>query len=208
MRKNGCISVYSIKRYERIIMMNKGIKRGIIVGVIIILIAGFVFMILKFVASKSNDNSSADNTENYYSTPDSENVVVDDKTGEKYANNEILISAVEGSNFSDIEDIVRSYNGKIVGYIGSWIVQGEAQITNIAVDPDFRRRGIGESMLKEFESIVKNSLGVAAMTLEVRPSNLSAIHLYEKFGFRSVGRRPRYYVDNNEDAIIMWKTKI
>ena len=97
---------------------------------------------------------------------------------------------------------------KIVGYIGSWIVQGEAQITNIAVDPDFRRRGIGESMLKEFESIVKNSLGVAAMTLEVRPSNLSAIHLYEKFGFRSVGRRPRYYVDNNEDAIIMWKTKI
>ena len=98
-------------------MMNKGTKRGIIVGVIILLIAGFVFMILKFVASKSNDNSSADNTENYYSTPDSENVVVDDKTGEKYANNEILISAVEGSNFSDIEDIARSYNGKIVGYI-------------------------------------------------------------------------------------------
>lgn len=104
--------------------------------------------------------------------------------------------------------LVAMLDRKIVGYIGAWIVQGEAQITNVAIDPEFRRRGIGESLLREFESIVKNSRGVSALTLEVRPSNLGAIRLYEKLGFISVGRRPRYYVDNNEDAIIMWKTKI
>ena len=46
--------------------------------------------------------------------------------------------------------------------------------------------------------------GIGSMTLEVRPSNQKAIKLYQKFGFRSVGRRPRYYIDNNEDAEIMW----
>ena len=109
---------------------------------------------------------------------------------------------------SDTFYLVATVDKKIVGYIGAWISFGDAQITNIAIDPDFRRRGIGESMIRFFESEIKKSRGVSAMTLEVRPSNLNAIHLYEKIGFRSVGRRPKYYSDNGEDALIMWKTKI
>ena len=98
---------------------------------------------------------------------------------------------------------VATIDQKIVGYIGSWIVQGESQITNIAVDPDFRCRGIGESMLKEFESIVKNSRDVSALTLEVRPSNLNAIHLYEKLGFQHIANDKGYYYD--EDSLVMRK---
>lgn len=96
---------------------------------------------------------------------------------------------------------------KVVGYIGAWISFTEAQITNVAIDPDYRHRGIGEAMIREFLSKVK-AYGVNAATLEVRPSNIVAIHLYQKLGFRSVGRRPKYYLDNNEDALIMWLTKI
>ena len=62
-------------------------------------------------------------------------------------------------------------------------------------------------MIREFLARIKE-YGINAATLEVRPSNTVAIHLYQKIGFRSVGRRPRYYLDNNEDALIMWLTKI
>ena len=96
---------------------------------------------------------------------------------------------------------------KVVGYIGAWLSFTEAQITNVAIDPDHRHRGIGEAMIREFLARIKE-YGINAATLEVRPSNTVAIHLYQKIGFRSVGRRPRYYLDNNEDALIMWLTKI
>jgi ribosomal-protein-alanine N-acetyltransferase len=76
-------------------------------------------------------------------------------------------------------------------------------LMNIAVDPLLRRRGVAVALLEEmFERAGPD----APYTLEVRTSNLPAITLYERFGFRSVGTRPRYYADTGEDAIIMWRT--
>lgn len=76
-------------------------------------------------------------------------------------------------------------------------------LMNVAVDPDHRRRGIGLALLGE----MIGRAGVdAEYTLEARASNAGAIRLYERFGFRAAGRRPRYYRDNGEDAVIMWRT--
>ena len=103
--------------------------------------------------------------------------------------------------------IIGLMDNKIVAYAGAWISFEEAQITNVAVHPDFRRQGIGTKLFKRLIEEVKTK-GVTAITLEVRPSNNAALHLYEKFGLKSVGRRKHYYIDNDEDALIMWNTKI
>jgi ribosomal-protein-alanine N-acetyltransferase len=76
-------------------------------------------------------------------------------------------------------------------------------VMNIAVDPPARRGGVAEAML---EGLFVKAGPEQAYTLEVRTSNAPAIALYERFGFRSVGTRPRYYADTGEDAIIMWRT--
>jgi ribosomal-protein-alanine N-acetyltransferase len=74
---------------------------------------------------------------------------------------------------------------------------------NIAVDPARRRRGIARTML---EQMIERAGTDREYTLEVRTSNAPAIALYERLGFRSAGTRPRYYRDNGEDAVIMWRT--
>lgn len=93
----------------------------------------------------------------------------------------------------------------IAGYAGMWVIVDEGHITNIAVDPKFRSKGIGnllvDSLIKEAES-----RNLTALTLEVRQSNIIAQNLYKKFGFESGGVRKRYYQDTGEDAIIMWKS--
>lgn len=94
--------------------------------------------------------------------------------------------------------------GSIVGYGGMWIIIDEAHITNIAIHPEFRGRNLGGFLLKSMIEYAKN-INVFKMTLEVRRSNEAARGLYRKFGFKDIGVRPRYYSDNNEDAIIMWK---
>jgi [ribosomal protein S18]-alanine N-acetyltransferase len=99
--------------------------------------------------------------------------------------------------------VVADYRGKIVGYAGVWVIVDEGHITNIAVDPDYRGRHIGEALLHTLTSICL-SHGVTRMTLEVRVSNHVAQRLYRKFGYKSVGVRKGYYTDNNEDALIMW----
>ena len=96
---------------------------------------------------------------------------------------------------------------KIIGYAGTWIILDEAQITNVAIAPEYRGQGIGSQLMTELIRQVK-ARGATAMTLEVRPSNAPAIALYTSFGFRDTGRRPGYYQDNGEDAIIMWNTKL
>lgn len=90
----------------------------------------------------------------------------------------------------------------VVGYAGLWLMVDEAHITTFAVAPEYRRRGVGQILLLELLRIAE-SVGAAVATLEVRVSNLPARRLYEKYGFRPVGVRPRYYTDNNEDALIM-----
>ncbi|MBS1870726.1 MAG: ribosomal protein S18-alanine N-acetyltransferase [Actinobacteria bacterium] len=80
-------------------------------------------------------------------------------------------------------------------------------LMNIAVDPDLRRRGIASALLRALLERIDDGSGSAQLTLEVRPTNEAAIALYERFGFRSAGTRPRYYQDNGEDALIMWRTR-
>jgi len=90
----------------------------------------------------------------------------------------------------------------VLGYGGFWMIAGEAHISTLAVEPTWRRRGLGElllwSMLKQ-----ATSMGAFEATLEVRVSNRAAQNLYRKYDFEVVGQRRRYYQDNNEDAWIM-----
>jgi ribosomal-protein-alanine N-acetyltransferase len=89
-----------------------------------------------------------------------------------------------------------------VAYAGVWLMVDEAHITTFAVLPEWRRRGIGARlMLAVLRLSVELKASVA--TLEVRLSNVAARMLYQRFGFRPVGVRPRYYSDNGEDALIM-----
>jgi len=92
----------------------------------------------------------------------------------------------------------------VLGYIGSQTVMDETDMMNVAVHPDFRRRGIGESLVLGLVEKLK-SLGSHCLTLEVRSSNESAISLYEKLGFTQIGRRKNYYRNPKEDALILRK---
>ena len=91
--------------------------------------------------------------------------------------------------------------GVPVAYMGMWCVADEGQITNIAVEPKHRRKGLALGLLEEFISIAREK-GLALLTLEVREHNEAAIRLYEKMGFVQVGRRQKYY-ENREDALLM-----
>lgn len=93
---------------------------------------------------------------------------------------------------------------RVVGYAGIWIILDEGHITNIAVDPDFQRRGIGEALMYEITAHALKK-GVTRMTLEVRLSNHGAQALYTKLGFVPSGVRKQYYQDDKEDALIMWR---
>jgi ribosomal-protein-alanine N-acetyltransferase len=90
----------------------------------------------------------------------------------------------------------------LIGMAGFWLLADEAHISTIAVHPHWHRRGLGEWMLV---NIIEEAgkLGAVVATLEVRPSNIAARKLYQKYDFVEVGRRPRYYNDNNEDALIL-----
>lgn len=92
----------------------------------------------------------------------------------------------------------------IVGFVGAWIVVGEASITNIAVHPNYRNLGIGYKLLDSLINLC-NDLDCTLINLEVRASNNSAQNLYKKSGFNVDGLRKGYYEDNKEDAILMTK---
>ena len=86
-------------------------------------------------------------------------------------------------------------------YVDAW------HIMNVAVHPEYRRQGVASRLLDElFELTVGDSR--RGYTLEVRVSNVTAIALYERFGFEPSGVRRGYYTDNREDALIMWKDPI
>ncbi len=92
----------------------------------------------------------------------------------------------------------------VVGYIGSQTVCGETDMMNVAVQPDYRRRGVGQILVEQLIAELKNR-GSSALSLEVRISNQAAIALYTKLGFRQVGCRPNYYRAPKEDALILRK---
>jgi ribosomal-protein-alanine N-acetyltransferase len=93
-------------------------------------------------------------------------------------------------------------NGSIVGYLICSRYADVWHLMNIAVDPRARRRGHARALLEE---MLERAGREQAYTLEVRTSNAPAIALYERFGFRCAGTRPRYYHDTGEDAMIMWR---
>lgn len=91
----------------------------------------------------------------------------------------------------------------VVGYCGMWLVMDEAHITNIAISPKERGKKFGEALMKEAIETAK-AQGAKLMTLEARVSNIAALNLYKKLGFKNGGIRKGYYTDNQEDAIVMW----
>jgi ribosomal-protein-alanine N-acetyltransferase len=103
--------------------------------------------------------------------------------------------------------LVVEVDGQVIGYGGMWIIFDEAHVTNVALLPAFRGRGLGTMLMDSLCALAK-ALGAARMTLEVRPSNRAAQRLYGKLGFVACGVRPGYYTDTKEDAVIMWRDRL
>ncbi len=97
---------------------------------------------------------------------------------------------------------VAEVEGRVVGFVVLWLVVDEAHVATLAVHPDFRRRGIARRLLETLLAAAREA-GARLATLEVRAGNLPAQALYRRYGFQEVGRRPKYYTDNGEDALIM-----
>ena len=91
---------------------------------------------------------------------------------------------------------------RVIAYAGIWLMVDEAHVTTFAVLPAYRRRGVGGLLLSGLMALSADT-GATVLTLEVRLGNVAARQLYQRFGFRPVGVRPRYYSDNGEDALIM-----
>ena len=91
---------------------------------------------------------------------------------------------------------------ELAGFAGFWLVVDEAQISNVAISPDFRQRGFGRQLM---EQVIAHclALGGRSISLEVRAGNVPAIALYQGLGFQTVGRRRGYYTQPDEDALLM-----
>jgi len=111
---------------------------------------------------------------------------------------------IDNESISEPLVIIYVPEDRIIGYVITWMDKKEAQISNIAVDPRYRRMGVGECVLRRILRHRKR-MGFRRIILEVRPSNSGAIKLYEKLGFRIVGKRLQYYQRPVEDALLMLK---
>ncbi len=98
--------------------------------------------------------------------------------------------------------VVARAGQRVVGFAGIWLMVDEAHVTTFGVHPDWRRQGIGRQLLLNLVEL-SVAIGARRMTLEVRASNGAAQELYRQFGFEVTGRRPRYYTDDGEDALVM-----
>lgn len=103
---------------------------------------------------------------------------------------------------SYVASIEEDHKRIVVGYIIYWVVLDEAHIINVAVHPEYRRKGIGEGLVSFVIETCKG-LGLERIFLEVRRSNVAARRLYRKLGFEVIGVRKGYYSDTKEDAIVM-----
>jgi [ribosomal protein S18]-alanine N-acetyltransferase len=98
--------------------------------------------------------------------------------------------------------VVARAGDRVVGFAGVWLMVDDAHVTTFGVHPDWRRQGIGRQLLLNVAAL-SVAIGARRMTLEVRASNEAAQALYHAFGFEIVGRRPHYYTDDGEDALVM-----
>ena len=96
------------------------------------------------------------------------------------------------------------HEGRLVGYIGMWVIVDEAHITTLAVHPGCRRRGLGAHLLGLLIQRARGR-GAAKVTLEVRERNIPAISMYQSFGFQQTGVLRGYYGDTGENGLVMWK---
>lgn len=117
------------------------------------------------------------------------------------------------SFYNELENNLAHYycalndDNTLMGYAGCWHIFEEAHITTLSVNPDFRMQGVAQHLLFAIiDDCYKNM--IKYITLEVRESNIPAISLYEKNGFKSIGTRKGYYQDNNENALIMFTENI
>lgn len=99
---------------------------------------------------------------------------------------------------------VAESEGELLGYCGMQVIAGEGYITNVAVKPQHRKQGFGVKILEELLTFSEGE-GLEFVTLEVRESNAPAINLYKKMGFEEVGKRPNFYRDPKEDALLLTK---
>lgn len=120
----------------------------------------------------------------------------------------VYLVAVDDEKVVSVTENTELNNGSylIVGACGIRNIVGEGEITNVMVKPQYRNRGVAAQMLSKLLEEGTN-LGASDFTLEVRASNASAIHLYEKIGFVTEGVRKDFYDHPKEDALIMWKRK-
>jgi ribosomal-protein-alanine N-acetyltransferase len=125
--------------------------------------------------------------------------------GEHHWSRDSFVSELQ----SDITRYICAENeaGRCVGYTGMWHILDEGHITTLAVHPDYRKKGLAQALvIGSLDRCLENN--IKYITLEVRISNEKAINIYEKFGFRSLGLRKKYYQNNGEDALIMWTEDI
>lgn len=116
-----------------------------------------------------------------------------------WSQNAIAEAAKYGTIF-----LLAEQDGKILGYLGMKPVLDEGYISNVAVTSSARGKGIGSALLEKLTSYAKEN-GIKTISLEVRPSNAPAIALYEKFGYKQVGRRKNFYSHPTEDGLILTK---
>lgn len=116
-------------------------------------------------------------------------------------NYNVFKSEIENPNSKYIK---AKFDGKIVGFAGIWKSVDDVHITDIVTAKDFRKNGIGSRLLENLIDLAKREKGISSITLEVNENNIPAIKLYEKFGFKNVGLRKKYY-NNTYDALIMTK---
>jgi ribosomal-protein-alanine N-acetyltransferase len=102
-----------------------------------------------------------------------------------------LLAAVDGEG-----------GGRILGYVIFWLVHDEVHVLNVGTAPEARRQGVARALMDQAVAVGRGR-SARLSTLEVRRSNAPAIALYRSLGYREVGVRPRYYAEENEDAIVM-----
>jgi [ribosomal protein S18]-alanine N-acetyltransferase len=149
-----------------------------------------------FVVRMLEGQSDAPAAEPVRPTPASENGLLERLS-------RLLRGPIEPTPSPALEAELRS----IAGYAGLWLMTDEAHITTIGVDPDYQGNGLGELLLVKLIDCARE-IGARWLTLEVRVSNHVAQRLYEKYTFKEMGIRRRYYSDNGEDALVMWTDPI
>ena len=103
--------------------------------------------------------------------------------------------------------VVAELDGRVIGYILATDVAGEAEIQRIAVEPAYRDKGVGSKLMEYYISNCINK-STECIHLEVRASNIAAISIYTRYGFKYVGVRKAYYADNGEDAVLYTLTLV